>query len=63
MIYKPSLDQSLELAVAEVIDGEPGDISYRLRYRYSEERYYDGNRGVFDGEELQDDPSDPYGTA
>lgn len=63
MIYKQSQDQSVELAVSEVINGAPGDISYRLRYRSSEERYYHGDREVFDGEELQDDPSDPDGTA
>lgn len=57
VIYQPSLDQNLRLAVATVIDGEPGDIAYWLRYRGSKERYYDGNRGVFVGEELQNDPS------
>lgn len=55
--------RDLELAVAEVINGEPGDIAYRLRYRNSEERYYDGDREVFSGKDLQDDPFDPFGTA
>ena len=57
VIYRPSPAQPLRLEVLEVIDAEPEDIAYWLRYRGSKERYYDGNRGVFVGEELEDDPS------
>lgn len=55
--------QNVELAIANVIDGNPGDIAYELRYRKSEERYRDGDKEEFKGDELQDDPSDPYGSA
>lgn len=63
VIYKSSSDETLELAVDEVVNGAPGDISYWLRYRDSKDRYRDGNKSVFEGDELQDDPSDPDGSA
>ena len=63
MIYKSSSDQTEELAIDEIVNGAPGDITYWLRYRDSKERYFDGGQGEFDGDELQDDPSDPYGYA
>lgn len=57
MIYRDSLGQPVNLAVLKVVDGKSGDIAYWLRHRGSEERYTDGNREVFGGEQLEDDGS------
>ena len=55
--YRDSLGQSVKLAVLKVVEDETGDITYWLRRRGSKERYYDWSKGVFGGDELEDDDS------
>lgn len=57
VIYTNSLDQPVNLAVLEVVDDGNGEIAYWLCWRGSKERYYDGKREVFGGEQLGDDDS------
>ena len=60
VIYRDPLNQyqPVKLAVLEVVDDGNGEISYWLCWRGSKERYYDReDRGVFGGDELEDDDS------
>jgi hypothetical protein len=53
------IDQNVESAIAKFIDDKPENIISELRHRDSEERYYDGNKEVFAGQQLQVDPPTP----
>jgi hypothetical protein len=54
VIYRPSSGQVEYLQTDEAFEDDVGNLTYQLRYRDREELYYDGDRGLFVGEKLED---------